>query len=126
MGFGMTTLSSLPKTWIFDLDGVLAPHNGYRRGPEQLLPGVAEFAAKIAPEDRVLLLSSRDPALRDSSLAFLAAAGLRIDHAIFGLPVGERILFNDAKPSGLPTAHAVNLQRDEGLGNVAFVCDPSL
>jgi FMN phosphatase YigB (HAD superfamily) len=126
MGFSMMTLSRLPKTWIFDLDGVLAPHNGYRLGPEHLLPGVADFAAKIAPEDRVVLLSSRDPALRESSLAFLAAAGFRIDHAIFGLPVGERILFNDAKPSGLQTAHAVNLQRDEGLENVAFVCDPAI
>lgn len=126
MGFGMTTLSTLPKTWIFDLDGVLAPHNGYRLGAEHLLPGVAAFTDKIAPEDAVVLLSSRDAALRQSSLAFLAAAGVRIDHAIFGLPAGERILFNDAKPSGLKTAHAVNLTRDQGLEGVVFVCDPSL
>lgn len=64
--------------------------------------------------------------MRQASLAFLAAAGVRIDHAIFGLPPGERILFNDEKPSGLKTAHAINLVRDEGFERVTFVCDPAL
>ena len=119
-------LSTLAKTWIFDLDGVLAPHNGYQTGAEELLPGVAEFARKIPPQDIVVLLSSRDVSMRQASLAFLAAAGVRIDHAIFGLPPGERILFNDEKPSGLKTAHAINLVRDEGFERVTFVCDPAL
>jgi hypothetical protein len=126
MGLGMMRLSTLGKTWIFDLDGVLTAHNGHHCGAERLLPGVAEFARKIAADDTVILLSSRDISLRDSSLAFLAAAGLRIDHAIFGLPFGERILFNDRKPSGLPTAHAINLVRDKGLEDIVFVCDPAL
>jgi hypothetical protein len=126
VGVVVMRLSTLAKTWIFDLDGVLTPHNGYRSGPERLLPGVADFARRIAPQDTMLLLSSRDVALREASLAFLASAGLRVDGAIFGLPHGERILFNDRKPSGLATAHAINLGRDQGLESVRFVCDPSL
>src|ERR1700744_3334044 len=115
MGVRMMRLSPLGKTWIFDLDGVLAPHNGHLAGPERLLPGVAEFFAKVAPGDTTVLLSSRHVSMREASLAFLAAAGIRIDHAIFGVPHGERILFNDRKPSGLATAYAINLNRDEGL-----------
>jgi hypothetical protein len=126
MGVRMMRLSPLGKTWIFDLDGVLAPHNGHHSGPERLLPGVAEFFAKIAPGDTTVLLSSRDASMREPSLAFLAASGLRIDHAVFGVPHGERILFNDRKPSGLDTAHAINLRRDEGLGSVEFISDPAL
>ena len=32
-----------------------------------------------------------------------------------GMPTGERILINDIKPSGLRTALAINVKRDEGL-----------
>jgi hypothetical protein len=126
MGRDMMRLSTLAKTWIFDLDGVLTVHNGHLADGEKILPGVAEFAGRIGPDDTVILLSSRDAALRDCAVAFLAAAGIRVDHAIFGLPFGERILFNDKKPSGLPTAYAVNLERDEGLQRIAVVYDPTL
>ena len=34
-------LSTLPKTWIFDLDGTILKHNGYKiDGEDTLLPGV--------------------------------------------------------------------------------------
>lgn len=32
-------LSSLPKTWIFDLDGTILVHNGYKNGGDRILPG---------------------------------------------------------------------------------------
>ena len=35
--------SNLNKTWIFDLDGTLVIHNGYKCGEDTLLPGVKEF-----------------------------------------------------------------------------------
>lgn len=107
-------LSTLAHTWLIDLDGVICPHNGHLRGDESLLPGVRELWATIPAGDRVILLSARDPQYQTSTLALLAAEGLRIDHAIFGLPTGERILINDAKPKGLQTAHAINLVRDQG------------
>lgn len=122
----MMRLSTLPKTWILDLDGLLVPHNGHLSGSDRLLPGVAEFAKKIGPDDKVVLLSSRDPDLQDAAIAFLRDAGIHVAGTVFGLPHGERILFNDRKPSGLPTAHAINLDRDQGLADVNFICDPKL
>ncbi len=112
-------LSTLGHTWLIDMDGVVCRHNGHLRGAETLLPGVRELWAKIPAADRIILLSARSEALAQPSLDFMEAEGLRVDHAVFGLPVGERILINDAKPGGLQTALAVNVVRDEGLGDVS-------
>lgn len=120
------TLSPLAHTWLIDLDGCIAPHNGHLTGPDTLLPGVREFWATIPADDRIVLLSARAERHRDAALAFMAAEGLRVDHALFGLPTGERVLINDAKPSGLPTAHAINVTRDGGLGHVAVEVSPDL
>ena len=40
---------------------------------------------------------------------------IRFDQIIYDLPFGERILINDAKPSGLKTAYSVNTVRDAGI-----------
>ena len=112
-------LSTLPHTWLIDLDGVIMPHNGHLRGDESLLPGAHELWASIPAGDCVVVMSAREEEHAAAALALMAAAGLRVDRALFGLPVGERILINDAKPGGLLTALAVNLERDKGLGSVA-------
>lgn len=122
----MMRLSALAKTWIFDLDGTLVRHNGYLDGGDELLPGVKEFFDRIPAGDIVVLLTGREENFRESSLAFLKSHGIRIDHAVFGLNYGERILLNDIKPSGLHTAYAVNLTRDAGPGDVAFSCDQNI
>ena len=119
-------LSALGHTWLIDLDGVVCPHNGHLRGDETLLPGVREFWATIPVGDCVVLLSARGVEHQAAALALLAAAGLRVDHALFGLPFGERILINDAKPSGLLTALAVNVVRDAGLEGIALEVSPDL
>ena len=37
-------LSTLPKTWIFDLDGTIVRHNGYKLdGKDSLLAGMKEY-----------------------------------------------------------------------------------
>ena len=36
-------LDDIEKTWIFDLDGTLVVHNGYKGGMDTLLPGVKDF-----------------------------------------------------------------------------------
>ncbi|MDB5430668.1 MAG: hypothetical protein JWP35_1784 [Caulobacter sp.] len=120
------TLSALAHTWLIDLDGVVCPHNGHLRGDDSLLPGAEAFWAAIPDGDTIILLSARAEAHKAAALALLAAHGLRVDHALFGLPTGERILINDAKPSGLVTALAVNLGRDEGLGGVVVEVSPDL
>lgn len=119
-------LSCLPKTWLIDIDGVIFNHNGYKQNGDRLLPGVKEFWQQISEDDFVILLSARPEAIRESTLTLLANHGLRYNVAIFGVPTGERICINDKKPSGLLTSHAVNLLRDEGLGNLKAIVDPSL
>ena len=110
----MLKLSSLPHTWILDVDGTIVKHNGYKiDGYDTLLPGVKDFFASLPSQDRVILLTARKaeylPALKD----FLTTDQIRYDHIITDVPMGERILVNDNKPSGLKCAYAVNKERDE-------------
>lgn len=107
-------LSTLPKTWIFDLDGTLVKHNGYLLdGKDTLLPGAKKYLAELPAEDKVLIVTSRTEEYQEMTELFLAKNGIRYDAIFYGLPMGERILVNDAKPSGLQTAYAFNLKRDD-------------
>lgn len=110
------TLSTLPKTWIFDVDGTLVIHNGHLR-PEgdELLPRVKQFFDAIPVNDAIILMTARKPEQAAALERFLAKHGIRYDHIIYGLPMGERILFNDNKPSGLVMGHVVNRPRDSAL-----------
>jgi FMN phosphatase YigB (HAD superfamily) len=108
-------LSSLNKTWIFDLDGTLVKHNGYKNGGDELLPGVSKFFTNILEDDKVIILTARSSDFRKETEEFLLENGIKYDYILYDLPVGERVLFNDMKPSGLKTAYAYNLERDTGL-----------
>ena len=107
-------LSSLPKTWIFDLDGTILVHNGYKNGGDRILPGVKEFFDKIPETDYILILTARKEEVLESSIKFLKDNGIRYNEILADIPFGERILLNDMKDSGLKTAYAINLKRDEG------------
>ena len=120
------TLSTLPKTWIFDFDGTLVVHNGYKTGDDQLLPGVKEFLSQIPKEDFVLILTGREKAAKEKTMKFISDQDLRCDEIIFEVPLGERILLNDRKPSGLAMSHAVNLGRNNGLKNIEIEIDNDL
>lgn len=119
------TLSALPKTWLIDIDGTLVRHNGYLHGKDELLGGVREFFASLPKDDIVILLTARRaqdlPALRE----FLAQNGVHYNQILTDLPIGERILLNDTKPSGLKTAYAVNKARDAAL-TLEVVIDKNL
>lgn len=106
-------LSTLPKTWIFDLDGTLLKHNGYKlSGEDSILPGVLEYFESIPSEDVVIILTSRTDEYREMTINFLKINNIRFDKIIFNIPMGERVLVNDRKPSGLDMAIAVNVNRD--------------
>ena len=106
-------MSTLPKTWIFDLDGTIVKHNGYKLdGEDSLLAGAKEYIDRIPGEDRIVILTSRADEYMDSTLEFLKDQGIRFDEILFNMPMGERIVVNDRKPSGLDMAYAVNLDRD--------------
>jgi len=106
---------NLGHTWFIDLDGTILKHNGYLRGQDELLPGVKELWSEIPSSDAIVIVTGREEHYRDSTLAFLASQGMRFDHAIFGLPLGERIVVNDPKPEGLVTALAWSVARDRGF-----------
>ena len=50
-------LSTLLKTWILDLDGTLAVHNGYTLDGDKVLEGVKEFYEKLEKSDKVLIIT---------------------------------------------------------------------
>ena len=114
-------LSSLPKTWIFDLDGTILVHNGYKNGGDMILPGVKEFFDKIPETDHILILTARKEEVLESTIEFLKDNGIRYNNILADIPFGERILLNDMKDSGLKTAYAVNLKRDEGLNFSVYI-----
>ncbi|MDO4788585.1 MAG: hypothetical protein Q4A19_05460 [Johnsonella sp.] len=104
----------MPKTWIFDLDGTLLRHNGYKEGGDILLPGVKELFAQIPEEDYIIILTARADEVMEETEEFLLKNGIRYNSILNNIPFGERILFNDRKPSGLDMAYAVNQDRDRG------------
>ena len=106
-------LSTLPKTWIFDLDGTIVKHNGYKiDGHDTLLEGAKEYIVGIPAEDFILILTSRTDEYKDMTLDFLRENGIRYNEIIFNMPMGERIVVNDRKLSGIDMAVAVNVDRD--------------
>lgn len=120
------TLSPLAHTWIFDFDGTLVVHNGYKTGRDAWLPGAREFLCSLPTEDVIIILTAREEAAREKTEAFLQRSGVRYNYILFEIPMGERILFNDDKPSGLVCAHAVRPQRNQGLSHITVVIDNNL
>lgn len=107
-------LSTLPKTWIFDIDGTIAKHNGYKiDGYDTLLDGAKEYINNIPEEDFILIVTSRTDEYKDITLNFLQQNGIRYNQIIFNMPMGERILVNDRKPSGLDMSVAINIDRNQ-------------
>lgn len=118
-------VSCLPKTWILDIDGTLLPHNGHLTGEEHLLSGVGDLFSAISSKDFVIIVTSRSEEYRKQTERALSINGLRWNALLMGAPHGERIVINDMKPSGLLTAVAVNVKRDEGI-DVEFTLDKDL
>lgn len=119
------TLSPLGHTWIFDLDGTIVKHNGYKEGGDVLLLGAKEFIESLPEGDMVIIVTARKEEYREKTEKFLRENGVRYDHIIFGAPYGERIVINDKKPSGLPVSVAVNTERDEEW-NVEYYIEENL
>ena len=108
--------SRLNKTWIFDLDGTLVIHNGYKCGEDTLLPGIKDFFHNnITDTDYVLIITARHSEFKGIAEKCFLENQIRYNKIIYDMPNGERILMNDIKPSGLKTAYSYNLDRDIGL-----------
>ena len=119
-------LSSLAKTWILDIDGTLVKHNGYKiDGYDTLLDGVKDFFAQLSFDDKVILLTARKEELLPALKEFLKENNIHYDYLLTDMPMGERILVNDRKPSGLDMAFAINKDRDKNL-NIAYKINEEL
>jgi hypothetical protein len=119
-------LSSLGHTWILDLDGTLVKHNGYKTdGYDTWLDGALDFLRSIPAGDMIIIITSRTLEYKAITERFLTEYGIRYDRLIYGAPVGERLVINDMKPSGLATAIAINTDRNV-FCKANFVHDESL
>jgi hypothetical protein len=105
---------NLNHTWFIDLDGTILKHNGYLYGNDELLPGVKELWDQIPDNDFIIITTGREEKYRETTLNYLNTCRIRYNMAIFGLPLGERIVVNDPKPN-LKTAIAWNVERDKGF-----------
>lgn len=124
-------ISPLGHTWILDFDGTLVRHNGYKDGitnTDQWLPGALDFLHSIPDDDYVLILTAREDEenVRNRTIEFIRAAKVRFNDIKFGMPMGERILINDNKPSGLVCSHAITPERNQGLTEFKVIIDENL
>ncbi len=119
-------ISPLGHTWILDFDGTLVEHNGYKTGEDKFLPGAKEFLNSIPKEDYVIILTAREREARKKTERFLIENDIRYNQILFEMPMGERILINDDKPSGLRCAYAINPKRNQGLENIKIIVDENL
>ncbi len=113
-----------PTTIISDIDGTLIRHNGSLdaqifKEPE-LLPGVREkFNEWDIKGYNIILITGRRESLRDLTELQLKNLGIFYDQLIMGVGGGPRVLINDLKTnSNEPTAVAVNLVRNKGIGDI--------
>lgn len=122
----MFKFSPLAHTWIFDVDGTIVKHNGYKiDGKDTLLDGVKDFFASLPKEDKVVFLTSRTKEQIEDLKNFLKENNIRYDVIIPDMPMGERILVNDDKPSGLSCCYAVRKKRDLPL-DIQYNIDPNI
>lgn len=105
------------KTWFIDLDGVLAMHNQYKSGNDELIEGSREALSKISKKDIVIITTARPYKYKKDTIDILKKNDIRFDSILFGLNSGLRVLINDKKPTGQITARAINLKRNSGLKN---------
>lgn len=119
-------LSPLGHTWILDFDGTLVEHNGYKTGEDRFLAGAKEFLQSIPKDDYILIVTAREKEAREKTEKFLRFHGIRYNEILFEMPMGERILINDDKPSGLRCAYALSPERNQGLENLEIVIDEEL
>ena len=112
------------KTIFCDIDGTLIKHHGSLSrqvtSEPKILEGVVE---KLDEWDRkcynILLTTGRKESLRRITENQLVKLGIVYDQLIMGLGGGPRYIINDLKPnSEEPTAQAINLKRNGGIGNV--------
>jgi ribonucleotide monophosphatase NagD (HAD superfamily) len=108
-------------TIFCDLDGCLIEHQYSYHDDMVLLPGTVE---KIVEWNRagynLIITTGRRESAREITAKKLSAVGIVYDQLVMGIGGHTRVLINDLKPPHpkLPTARAINLVRNEGIGRL--------
>lgn len=112
----------MKKGTIFcDVDGTLVSHDDLKGShPQKWLPGAKEQLLQWSREYAIVLTTSRTNV--ESLDAFLFKEGFSPRDVIIveSLPRGPRFLINDRSPDGQDKAHAINVDRNEGLAGVVL------
>ena len=114
---------SSSKTIFCDIDGTLILHTGDIKNNLETMSSLVNVKESIQSWDRnnykIILTTGRKESTRSQTEKQLNACGIVYDQLIMGLPNGDRVLINDRKTdSPRNTAYAINLVRNEGLGNI--------
>ena len=116
--------SKKPKCFFIDIDGVIIEQDRgsaypYSLGePTCLTPGTIEkITAWSLAGHTIIITTARKECWRKETEVELKRHRILYDKLIMGLPTGQRILINDAKPEDrtYPMAIAYTLSRNEGL-----------
>ena len=107
-------------TFFIDIDGVIIEHCGNMNG--QLIQNniLCETLNKILPffeeaykkDAKIIFCTGRKESERNNIVKLMKDMGIQYDELIMGLPRGPRIVINDRKPDGSPTAFAVLTDRN--------------
>jgi len=112
------------KVIFLDIDGCLLKHHGGSSTSliditPELLPGVREKLDEWEEKGyQIIITTGRKESLRKFTEKQLLSFGITYDMLIMGLIRGERIVINDKKFDGTRTASFVNIERNEGIGNL--------
>jgi hypothetical protein len=123
-----------PKTIFLDIDGCLLIHSGTLTGiwdaAQDKINSRDTFYSHFARENvkklsewerkghTIILVTGRKECMREDTENQLRECGIFYDRLIMGITGGQRVIINDMKPTGEPTALAFNLERNQGLENV--------
>lgn len=73
-----------------------------------------------------MILTAREKEAATQTESLLEKHNVRYNKIIYEIPMGERLLFNDSKPSGLKMSYAVECSRNQGLENLTIKIDENL
>ena len=113
-----------PKTLIIDIDGTLLFHHGTGnaqaiKDPKLLDGTLSKFDEWDRKGYRIILMTGRRESERLYTTKQLHKVGIVFDMLIMGVGGGDRVVINDRKPnSSRDTAHAVCIDRNDGIKNV--------
>lgn len=113
------------KTIFCDIDGTIFYHFGSEeeiaQRPAVLLPGVHDkFWEWLLAGHTIVLTTGRHEGLRSVTVSELLRHNIPYHHLLMQVGHHERVVINDEKPSGYPSAKAIVVKRDKGLEDVVI------